>query len=61
LQLRGAQLMFPGHYGLKPAGHPHSAFIGREMIILAVYIDEPEPEDARDFDVIDLLPSGAKL
>jgi hypothetical protein len=29
----GAQLVFPGHYGLNPAGHPHSAFIDRGMII----------------------------
>jgi hypothetical protein len=52
----GEQLRFPGHYGLNPAGHPHSAFIGRETVILAVY--SGDPDDAREFEVIDPLANG---
>jgi len=47
----GAQLRFPGQYGLNPAGKPHSAFIGTESIALVVY--SGEPDEIRSLEVID--------
>jgi hypothetical protein len=52
----GKQLRFPGDYGLNPSGHPHSAFIGRETIGLAVY--SGEPDEVREFAVIDPEPGA---
>jgi hypothetical protein len=51
----GKPLRGPGDYALNPSGHPHSAFIGSEVVSLAVY--SGEPDDIVAFDVIDARPA----
>ncbi len=52
----GRPLRGPGDYVLNPAGHPHSAFIGAEVVSLFVY--RGQPDEIVAFDVI-AKPAGA--
>jgi hypothetical protein len=52
----GEQIRHPGDYGMNPTGKPHSAFIGQETTALAVY--SGEPDELREFAVVDPLPSA---
>ncbi|MGH7934001.1 MAG: hypothetical protein ACREQN_12675 [Candidatus Binataceae bacterium] len=47
----GEQIRFAGDYGLNPNGKPHSAFIARETVGLAVY--SGEPDEVREFAIVE--------
>lgn len=47
----GTQLRFPGDYAFNPTGHPHSAFVGMQVVSLVVYTGDTD--QIRTFEVID--------
>ncbi len=53
----GRQLRFPGDYALNPTGHPHSAFIGSEVITLTICTGEPD--EVRTIEVVPSEKDGA--
>jgi hypothetical protein len=52
----GAQLRFPGTYGLNPQGKPHSAFVGVETTALVIYTGAPD--EIHDFGVVEPVNAG---
>ncbi len=54
---RDNPLRFPGDYTLNPTGHPHSAFIGSEVITLTICTGEPD--EVRTIEVVPSEEDGA--